>query len=296
MRVPVEKPAEVLVVSSDIEKDPMALEKIAERVVEDIVKKIAASQKVMSPQTSTGTVILETSEDPLAEEIQSQGLNAADVLCGQVIPLLRYFDSKLEKYAGTTTRSYVELVRNKTRAKMAATSAEPTKERQLQETEAKYKVLWKRLVEEVELRRYSEKTSEDLCEYIEVTMCATANLRDTLEASRVELEAQPPRACPGARARGHAHGHASFAFSIRGMPSRVVFNVESQRVHEPTTALERKEQVHAAELAAKIKTQKWLQLRDLERCAIAMIACSVSGQRQLARKLDVFLQVRARQC
>lgn len=31
---------------------------------------------------------------------------------------------------------------------------------------------------------------------------------------QVELEAQPPSACPGARARGHAHGHASFAFSI----------------------------------------------------------------------------------
>lgn len=35
--------------------------------------------------------------------------------------------------------------------------------------------------------------------------------------------------------------------------------------------------------------QKWLQLRALERWATAMIACSVSGQRQLARKLDVFL-------
>lgn len=32
-----------------------------------------------------------------------------------------------------------------------------------------------------------------------------------------------------------------------------------------------------------------MQLRDLERRATAMIACSVSEQRQLAMKLDVFL-------
>lgn len=35
--------------------------------------------------------------------------------------------------------------------------------------------------------------------------------------------------------------------------------------------------------------QKRLKLQDLERRATAMIACCVSGQRQLARKLDVFL-------
>ncbi|OAE30494.1 hypothetical protein AXG93_4694s1000 [Marchantia polymorpha subsp. ruderalis] len=79
------------------------------------------------------------------------------------------------------------------------------KERQLQETEAKYEVLRKGLTEQVEKQRYSEKTCEGLCEDIEV------------------------------------------------------------------------------------ETQKWLQLRDLERRATAMIKCSVSGQRQLARKLDAFL-------
>lgn len=39
----------------------------------------------------------------------------------------------------------------------------------------------------------------------------------------------------------------------------------------------------------QIETQKWLELRDLERRATAMIVCSVSGQRQLAMKLDAFL-------
>ncbi|OAE26462.1 hypothetical protein AXG93_815s1240 [Marchantia polymorpha subsp. ruderalis] len=193
MRVPLEKPTKVLKVSLDTEVD---LEKVADRIVEDVVGETAAPQKVVSPRMSTRTVTLETGEDHLAEEIQSQVLNAADVLCG----------------------------------------------------------------------------------------CATVDLRDRLEASRT------------------------------------AFNAESQRVDELTATLERKEQKHAAKLAAKTKdlaeceaakiadqefiekldaqcnelrsqssqaeeqlwemeveTQKWLQLRDLERRATAMIACSVSG-------------------
>ncbi|OAE22850.1 hypothetical protein AXG93_4703s1000 [Marchantia polymorpha subsp. ruderalis] len=61
---------------------------------------------------------------------------------------------------------------------------------------------------------------------------------------------------------------------------RVAFNAELRRVDELTGALERKEQV---------EKQKWFQLRYQERRSTAMIACSVSGQRQLARKLDEFL-------
>lgn len=64
-----------------------------------------------SHQTSTRTVILEIGEDTLAEEIQSGGINAADVKCGPVMPLLWYLDSKMKKYARPSTiKSYVELV------------------------------------------------------------------------------------------------------------------------------------------------------------------------------------------
>lgn len=126
------------------------------------------------PWTSTRIVILEPGEDSSAEETQSQVLNAVDVLCGQVLPLLQYLDRKSGKYAGTTTnRSYVELVCNRMRAKMATTSAASAKERQTQEIEAKYEVLWKRLAEEVEKRRYLEKTCEGFCEDIENAKCAT---------------------------------------------------------------------------------------------------------------------------
>lgn len=101
MRVPSEKPAKVLAVSSDTKEDLVAMKTIVERVVEDVIGETAAPQKVVSSRTSTGTVILKSEKDPSAKKIQSQVLNAAYVLCGQVIPLLWYLNSKRGKYAGT---------------------------------------------------------------------------------------------------------------------------------------------------------------------------------------------------
>lgn len=47
-----------------------------------------------------------------------------DVLCAQVVPILRYLDEKLEKYARPSdVVSYVDLVRNKMRTKMVASTA-----------------------------------------------------------------------------------------------------------------------------------------------------------------------------
>ncbi|OAE21953.1 hypothetical protein AXG93_242s1360 [Marchantia polymorpha subsp. ruderalis] len=111
MKTPLERPAEVLTMSSNIEDDPVALEKVFERAVEDVGGEACGPQK--------------------------------------------YLDRKREKYAGATTNgSYVELVRNMTRAKVAATSVATAKEQYNQATEAKYKVFWRRLTEEVEKRRY----------------------------------------------------------------------------------------------------------------------------------------------
>ncbi|OAE22906.1 hypothetical protein AXG93_557s1050 [Marchantia polymorpha subsp. ruderalis] len=164
----------------DTEEDLVALEKVAERVIEDVVGETFAPQKVL--------------------------------------PLLQYFDRKREKYARTTTNgSYVELVHNRTRAKVAATFAVAAKERQIQEKEAKYEVLQKRLAEEVKKQRYWEKTCEGLREDIENAKYATVDLRNRLEASRT------------------------------------VYNAESQRIDKLTTASKKEELEHAIELAAKMK-------------------------------------------
>lgn len=88
-------------------------------------------------------------------------------MCGQVLPLLQYLNLKRGKYARTIINgSYAELVRNRTRAKVAATSAAVAKERQNQATKTKYEVLRKRLAKEVEKRRYLKKTCEGLWEDI----------------------------------------------------------------------------------------------------------------------------------
>lgn len=161
---------------------------------------------------------MDTGENPSAEEIQSKVVNDVDVLCVQVIPLPRYLDSKLGKYAGTiNVGTYVELVRNRTRVKVATAHAVAEKKRRLQEEETKYNVLWRRLAEEVELQRSSENTCESLRIDIEFIRCATIDLRNRLETSQV------------------------------------AFNEESQRVDEHTADSEKKYHAHASEAAAKVK-------------------------------------------
>ncbi|OAE20448.1 hypothetical protein AXG93_913s1010 [Marchantia polymorpha subsp. ruderalis] len=84
MKTPLKRTAKVFAVSSDTKEDPTALEKIIESAVEDVSGEACEPQKVKSPRTSAGTVILETGKDPTAEEAQSQVFSAADVLCGQI--------------------------------------------------------------------------------------------------------------------------------------------------------------------------------------------------------------------
>ncbi|OAE23106.1 hypothetical protein AXG93_2403s1000 [Marchantia polymorpha subsp. ruderalis] len=70
----------------------MALDEVAAKVVEDVCVAKCEPQKVASPQTFTGIVILKT-----------------------------YLDKKQEKYAeATIPGSYVEIVRNRTRIKVVA--------------------------------------------------------------------------------------------------------------------------------------------------------------------------------
>ncbi|OAE24821.1 hypothetical protein AXG93_1988s1260 [Marchantia polymorpha subsp. ruderalis] len=145
-KVPREQAAEVLTMSPDTKADPVALEEVTAKAVEDVAAAESGAQKVVSSRTSTNTVILETGEEPSADETQSPVLGAADLLSVQVLPLLQYLDRKREKYAeGRTNESYVEIVRNQTRMKVAVAAEVAAKERRSQPTEAKYQALQKRL-------------------------------------------------------------------------------------------------------------------------------------------------------
>lgn len=132
----------------------------------------------------------------------------------QVLLLLQYLNWKREKYArATITGSYVEIICNSTRTKVAAASAIAVKERYSQSTEAKYQVLQKRLAGKVEKRTYSEKACEGLREDVERAKCVTVERLSRLEACQT------------------------------------AYNVESLRVDELTAAAEKKEQEFDTELA-----------------------------------------------
>ncbi|OAE23482.1 hypothetical protein AXG93_285s1400 [Marchantia polymorpha subsp. ruderalis] len=68
----------------------------------------------------------------------------------------------------------------------------------------------------------------------------------------------------------------------------LVRNKTRVKVATAHAVVEKKKQLRCTGSKYEVETQKWLQLRNLDRRAIAMIACSVSGQRQLAIKLDAF--------
>ncbi|OAE28699.1 hypothetical protein AXG93_2091s1060 [Marchantia polymorpha subsp. ruderalis] len=81
-------------------------------------------QSMPSVQVSSGTVDLDCDKESSSEDSKSVGLSAADMLGERIIPLLRYLDVKMAKYAELAIAdSYVELIRSRTRAKVA-TSAE----------------------------------------------------------------------------------------------------------------------------------------------------------------------------
>lgn len=134
---------------------------------------------------------METGEEPSAEDAQAPGLEAADVLCGQVLPLLQYLDQKREKYADArTNESYVDIVRSRTRTKVAVAVQVAAKERKSQPTEVRYHALQKRLAEEVEKRRQSEQVYESLREDVERVKCASVELLKRLEACRTAYDAK----------------------------------------------------------------------------------------------------------
>ncbi|OAE22462.1 hypothetical protein AXG93_3348s1200 [Marchantia polymorpha subsp. ruderalis] len=175
----------------------------------------AASRGGFTPEAGAELNMMRKKEAPMQKDLQTSAVSPTPVVSSRatrkekdkaimteevppgrdkVLPLVQYLDRKRGKYIGTTTNgSYVELVRNRIRATVAATSAATAKERQTQEIEVKYEVLRKRLAEEVEKRRYSEKTCQVLREDIENAKCATVDLRNRLEASRTAYKAESQR-------------------------------------------------------------------------------------------------------
>lgn len=110
----------VAVELADTAEDPNLLEELEDRVVKDVGRTMTEQPPMTSGQVSSGIVDLDCGERPSAEEPKSAGLSAADMLDDRVIPLLRYLDRKMAKYTELAIAgSYVELVRTRTRARVA---------------------------------------------------------------------------------------------------------------------------------------------------------------------------------
>ncbi|OAE36019.1 hypothetical protein AXG93_838s1050 [Marchantia polymorpha subsp. ruderalis] len=158
------------------------------------------------------------------------------MLSEQNIPLLMYLDGKLEKYVEQSiVESYVEFMRSRTRAKVIASEEAAVrvvslstkcaavkttlqkKEKRLWKSESECAALQKSLAAEKELWKTLEKVCGSLGSDIETTQKATIDLQERLEASRM------------------------------------AFNKDSRRVDELTADLAKRDQSHAAELAAKAK-------------------------------------------
>ncbi|OAE36018.1 hypothetical protein AXG93_838s1040 [Marchantia polymorpha subsp. ruderalis] len=92
------------------------------RGVEVAAEEAARLSSRESPRISAATEILETEDNTASEEEEAESVRGTPtgVLCEQVVPLLRCLDRKAPKYADPRHRgSYVELVRNWTRIKVA---------------------------------------------------------------------------------------------------------------------------------------------------------------------------------
>ncbi|OAE35032.1 hypothetical protein AXG93_3104s1120 [Marchantia polymorpha subsp. ruderalis] len=89
-----------------------------------------------------------------------------------------------------SNESYVEIVRNRTRMKIAVATEVAAKERKSQPTEARHQTLQKRLAEEVEKRRHSEQICECLQEDVESVKCASVDLLNRLESCRTAYDAE----------------------------------------------------------------------------------------------------------
>ncbi|OAE22615.1 hypothetical protein AXG93_2272s1010 [Marchantia polymorpha subsp. ruderalis] len=273
-------------------------------------------------QVSSGTIDLESGEGPSAKESKSVGLSAVDMLGKQVIPLLKYLDEKMAKYAKPTIAgSYVELVRSKTRAKVA-TSAEVVErvlsltsecttakatlqewEKRLQQTESKCAGLWKTLAAEKNLQVSSERDCMNLRVDIQYAQKATVNLEQI--GAELAAKAKELANCKATRS-SKLEQREKLDANCNELRSQLLA-VEEQLIaaEAKLLELEAKNQQLADQtdeaLRAKvnrcfhdyveweIQTLKWMKLRELERRVTALIACSARGHWQLGKKLDLFI-------
>ncbi|OAE23805.1 hypothetical protein AXG93_1151s1000 [Marchantia polymorpha subsp. ruderalis] len=141
-----------------------------------------------SPRASMATEILETEDETSSEAQEADSMRGTPtgILCEQIVPLLRYLDRKAVKYGNPRKpQSYVELVKNRTKTKVATNPALVAWGIRCRDLEKKNAIL----EEHLGLTKQLQKALRE--KQAEVARKAQENI-DLLRA-RVELELQEER-------------------------------------------------------------------------------------------------------
>ncbi|OAE19210.1 hypothetical protein AXG93_4751s1150 [Marchantia polymorpha subsp. ruderalis] len=128
-----------------------------------------------SPENSVATEILSSEDDEggstesasgsSEEEKQSVAGTPTAALCEQVVPLLRYLDRKVEKYADPRQPgSYVELVRRRTRTKVHTSKLLARLDGDLKDLREKYECLWGHLNLTRKMHKAIDKSKDEKLE------------------------------------------------------------------------------------------------------------------------------------
>ncbi|OAE28289.1 hypothetical protein AXG93_2507s1000 [Marchantia polymorpha subsp. ruderalis] len=149
---------------------PTLLELLAGHGVEAAVEEAARPSARESPRISTATEILETEDDTSLEEEEVESVRGTPtgVLCEQMVPLLRYLDRKAIKYGDPCHRgSYVELVRNRTRIKVATNPEVMALDQKYRQLEERYNFLQDQCIIPRKLQKTAIQLRDELdCKWV----------------------------------------------------------------------------------------------------------------------------------
>ncbi|OAE19344.1 hypothetical protein AXG93_4134s1060 [Marchantia polymorpha subsp. ruderalis] len=211
---------------------------------------------------SSGTIDLE----PSAEEPKLAELSAADML----VALLKYFDRKMMKYAEPAiAESYVELVCSKTRAKVAACVEVAERMASLNSKCANVKATlyeWKKRLWQSELE----------CAELRRSLVANKYLHTKAELEYVDLRIDLNNAKKLITAKAKLLETETTVQQFAGQTDVALCRRKVNRCLRGCVEW-------------KIQTLKWTKLSQLEGRVTELLASGVAEQRQVGRKLNLFI-------
>ncbi|OAE35342.1 hypothetical protein AXG93_3546s1000 [Marchantia polymorpha subsp. ruderalis] len=158
---------------------PTPLEVLTGHGVETAAEEAARAIARESPRISPATEILETEEDTPSEEEEVQSVRGTPtgVLCEQMVPIPRYLDCKATKYGDPRQcGSYVELVQNRTRIKVATNPELMVLDKKYPLLEERYNFLHDHCALSRKLQKTTIQLRDEMCDELR-TQRAAAELQ-----------------------------------------------------------------------------------------------------------------------